>query len=60
MTLDQIGRLLEVHSVKAEVHHAADSSLDEFRRVASEYLDKKDHYVIVNYQKWSRILRPAA
>jgi hypothetical protein len=34
MTLDQIGRLLEVHSVKADVHHAADSSLDEFRRKA--------------------------
>src|SRR5512144_1971438 len=49
MTLDQIGRLLEVHLVKAEVHHAADSSLDEFRRVAREFLDKKDHYVIVNY-----------
>jgi hypothetical protein len=49
MTLDQIGRLLEVHSVNAEVHHAADSSLDEFRRVSREYLDKKDHYVIVNY-----------
>ena len=49
MTLDQIGRLLEVHSVKADVHHAADSSLDEFRQVAREYLDKKDHYLIVNY-----------
>ena len=49
MTLDQIGRLLEVHSVKADVHHATDTSLDEFRQVAREYLDKKDHYVIVNY-----------
>jgi glutathione-S-conjugate glycine hydrolase len=49
MTLDQIGRLLDVHSVKAEVHHAAESNADEFRQMAREYLDQKDHYVIVNY-----------
>ena len=49
MTLDQIGRLLEVHSVKAEVHHAADSSLENFRQVAKEYLATEDRYVIVNY-----------
>jgi hypothetical protein len=49
MTLDQIGRLLEVHPVKAEVRHAGDSSLEKFRQVAREYLGKKDHYVIVNY-----------
>jgi glutathione-S-conjugate glycine hydrolase len=49
MTLDQIGRLLEVHSVKAEVHHAADSSLENFRQVAREYLATEDRYVIVNY-----------
>ena len=49
MTLDQIGRLLEVHSVKAEVHHAADSSLENFRQVAREYLATEDRYMIVNY-----------
>jgi hypothetical protein len=49
MILDQIGRLPELHSVKAEVRHAADGSLDDFRQVAKEYLEKKDHYVIVNY-----------
>src|SRR5512144_1138373 len=41
MTLDQIGRLLEVHSVKADVRHAADSSLDEFRRVARDTWTKR-------------------
>lgn len=49
MTLDQIGRLLEVHSAEAEVHHAADSRLDDFRHLAKACLEKKDHHVIVNY-----------
>ena len=31
MTLDEIGGLLAVHPVEAEVHHAADSSLEAFR-----------------------------
>ena len=66
MTLDQIGRLLELNSVMAEVHHSADSSLDEFRQLAREYLDSKDHYVIVNYlrnvigQKWGGHISPLA
>jgi hypothetical protein len=49
MTLDQLGRLLEVHSAKAEVHHAADSRIDDFRHLARTYLEKNDHHVIVNY-----------
>jgi hypothetical protein len=41
-------------------------SLDGFRRVAGEYLDKKDHYVIVNYlrngigQEWGGHISPLA
>jgi hypothetical protein len=49
VTLDRIGRLLEVYSAKAEVHHAAESSIDEFRHAARRYLGDVDHYVIVNY-----------
>jgi hypothetical protein len=49
MTLDQIGGILTTQPVKAEVHHAADSSLDEFRKAAVSYLDRPDHFVIVNY-----------
>ena len=49
MTLDQIGELLRSYGVRAEVHHAADSSLAEFRTLATEHVAKQNHYVIVNY-----------
>jgi len=49
MTLDQIGQILTAYSVGAEVHHAADSSLDEFRKLAIEALSTPNRYVIVNY-----------
>ena len=48
MTLDQIGSLAETYPVKAEVRHAGDSSVDEFRSLTSSHLGQKDHYVIVN------------
>ena len=34
MTLDQIGGILATQPVKAEVHHASMSSVDEFRKLA--------------------------
>ena len=49
MTLDQIAGILATEPVKAEVHHAADSSADEFRKLASSYLGAPGHFVIVNY-----------
>ena len=49
MTLDQIGALVATQPVKAEVHHAADTSLDVFRRAAREHLSKQGLFVIVNY-----------
>jgi hypothetical protein len=49
MTLDQIGGILATEPVKAEVHHAADSSAGEFRRLASAYLREPGHFVLVNY-----------
>lgn len=49
MTLDQIGGILETQPAKAEVHHAAESSLDEFRKAAVSYLAQPGHFVIVNY-----------
>ena len=49
MTLDEIGRLLALHPVEAEVHHAADSSLEGFRSAALEHLGREDRAVIVNY-----------
>jgi hypothetical protein len=49
MTLDQIGGILALEPVKAEVHHASDSSVEEFRKLASDYLRESSHFVIVNY-----------
>jgi hypothetical protein len=49
MTLDQIGAILATQPVKAEVYHASDSSVDEFRKLASAYLGEPSHFVIVNY-----------
>ncbi len=49
MTLDQLGNILTTYSVTAKVHHAADTSLDEFRRLAIEALSTPNRYVIVNY-----------
>jgi hypothetical protein len=49
MTLDQIGQFLGAYAVKADVRHAADSSVDEFRTRATQHLAAPDRYVIVNY-----------
>jgi hypothetical protein len=49
MTLDQLGKLLESYSVKAEVHHGADSSLEEFRTLAVKNLQEPGNFVLVNY-----------
>jgi hypothetical protein len=49
MTLDQLGGILSTQPVKAEVHHASDSSADEFRTLASGYLREGGHFVLVNY-----------
>jgi hypothetical protein len=53
MTLNQIGGFIETYGVKAEVHHASDSSVEEFRTLAKEYLSTPDHHVIVNYLRKS-------
>ncbi len=49
MTLDQLAALLRTFAIRAEVQHAGDSSLDDFRSAASRALAAKDHYVLVNY-----------
>jgi len=49
MTLDQLGKLIALHPVTIEVHHAADSNLDAFRAAARDYLAAKGHFVLVNY-----------
>ena len=49
MTLDQIGTFIATYGVTAEVHHASDGSLEEFRTLAKQYLSTPDHHVIINY-----------
>jgi Phytochelatin synthase len=49
MTLDQIGAILRTYAVDAEVRHAADTSLDEFRALARQALGTANRYVVVNY-----------
>ncbi|ARV58729.1 glutathione gamma-glutamylcysteinyltransferase [Nostocales cyanobacterium HT-58-2] len=49
MTLDQIGQLLASYGVKAKVYHAADTNLQDFRKLVSENLKQPGNFVLVNY-----------
>lgn len=49
MTLDQLGLIVGSYGVRTEVHHAGDSSVEQFRQTASRYLGRRGHHVIVNY-----------
>jgi hypothetical protein len=49
ITLDQLGALLAIQPVRVSVHHAADSSVDAFRKAARDHISRTDHFVLVNY-----------
>jgi hypothetical protein len=49
MTLEQIGQLLGSYNVKIKVYHAADTNLQDFRKLASENLKQPGNFVLVNY-----------
>ncbi len=49
ITLDQMGALVALKPVNVTIQHAADSSVDQFRKEASSYLAQKGHFVLVNY-----------
>ncbi|MBN3952089.1 MAG: C39 family peptidase [Nostoc sp. NMS7] len=49
MTLDQLGQFLASYGVKVNVYHAADTSLEEFRKQAAENLKQPQNFVLVNY-----------
>jgi hypothetical protein len=49
MTLDDLGGIIAAHDLDIAVHHAGESSLDEFRRLAVTELRGKDRFVLVNY-----------
>lgn len=49
LTLDQLGKLIETYSVKAEVHHAGDTNLNDFRTMVVKNLQEPGNFVLVNY-----------
>ncbi|BCL33873.1 phytochelatin synthase family protein [Nostoc sp. MS1] len=49
ITLNELGGLIASYGVKVEVHHASDTSLEQFRKQAAENLKQKGNFVIVNY-----------
>ncbi len=53
MTLDQLGKLLEAHAVNVTVYHSADTSLEEFRRLAVKNLAEPINFILVNYLRKS-------
>ena len=49
MTLDELGAVLAAYDLDVEVHHAEESSLEEFRESAIAELADKDRFLLVNY-----------
>jgi hypothetical protein len=49
MTLEQFAGLLGAYGITAEVHHAGDTGLDAFRRLAVAQIDGRGTYIVVNY-----------
>lgn len=49
MTLDELAGSLAAHDLRVAVHHAGESSLDEFRRIAMVTLGEDHDFILVNY-----------
>lgn len=49
ITLDQLGQLLETYPVKAQVYHAGDLTVDEFRSLVVKNLQEPGNFVIANF-----------
>ncbi len=49
MTLDQFGAVIRSHGVSADVFHADQLSVDDFRRMAAHALGTRGLYVVVNF-----------
>ena len=49
MTLDELGKILVAHDLQVTVHHAGESSIEEFRKLAIGELRGNDRFVLVNY-----------
>ncbi|MBW4689808.1 MAG: phytochelatin synthase family protein [Komarekiella atlantica HA4396-MV6] len=49
MTLEQLGGLLASYGVKVNVYHAANTNLEQFRKLAAENLKQPKNFVLINY-----------
>jgi hypothetical protein len=49
LTLSQIGRLLASYGVTVKVYSASEINLDRFRNLASENLNRRGNFIIVNF-----------
>ena len=49
MTLQELGKLLESYQVKTQVYHAGNTSLEGFRKLATDNLRQSDNFIIINY-----------
>lgn len=50
-TLQQAAAVMAAHGAVTKAYHAADSSLEEFRRIARENMASRDDFVAVNYRR---------
>ncbi len=62
MTLEQFAGLVGAYGLKAEVHHAGDTNLDTFRKLAIAQIDGRGTYIVVNYLRSAlgQIVLPAS
>ncbi|VXD13235.1 phytochelatin synthase family protein [Planktothrix paucivesiculata] len=49
MTLEQLGKLLDSYSLKVQVYHASETTLEEFRKLVIANLKAENNFVLVNY-----------
>jgi hypothetical protein len=49
MTLEQMGQLLVSYGVKVQVHHAGNTSLEQFRKEVAANLKQPGNFVLANY-----------
>lgn len=49
ITLDQLGGMLATYPLDVSVRHASDTTVDIFRKEASEALKSPGHFVVINY-----------
>ncbi|AUS99426.1 glutathione gamma-glutamylcysteinyltransferase [Nostoc sp. CENA543] len=49
ITLVELGGLIASYDVSVKVYHAADSNIDDFRKMAAANLQQPGNFVIVNY-----------